>query len=194
MVQYFQLVMFFIKRYLVFEESRSWTLVLLFLVLEISSTWWWPCKSGAANGATDCDGRRHPGWSWWFEIQIQIQNKLQIQTQVRMVGATDCDGGRYRGACLGCQAGFPPVSKIPFNQPVQNTNTNSCKIRIIMQIQVPPAWTPTPKVKIVVYRKCSIAFSISLGACCCQHDSFLSSPEHVIRILSFGMESCLLGE
>ena len=64
---------------------------------------------------------------WWFEIQIQIQNKLQIQTQVRMVGATDCDGGRYRGACLGCQTGFPPVSKIPFNQPVQNTNTNPSK-------------------------------------------------------------------
>ena len=81
-----------------------------------------------------------------------------------MVGATDCDGERDRGACLGCQSGLPPVSKIPFNQPVQNTNTNSCEILIIIQIQVHGAWTPSPKVKIVACRKCSIAFSISLEA------------------------------
>ena len=68
------------------------------------------------------------------------------------------------------------------------------QLRIIMQIQVHTAWTPTPKVKIVAYRKCSIAFLISLGACCFQQDSFLSSPVHVIRILSLGKKSCLLGE
>ena len=64
------------------------------------------------------------------------------------------------------------------------------RIRIIMQIQVNTAWTPSPKVKVVAYRKCSIAFSISQGPCC-QQDSFLFSPEHVIRILSLGMKSCL---
>ena len=55
------------------------------------------------------------------------------------------------------------------------------KIRIIMQIQVHTAWTPSLKVKIVTYRKCCIAFSISLEACCCHKNLELWDGELSLR-------------
>ena len=105
-----------------------------------------------------------------YKYKISYKYKHKCAWSVRLIVTVGGIMVPALDACLGSllSARFHSTSQFKIQIQIH------VRLRLIIQLQVHIGWTPSLKVEIVAYRKCSIAFLISLGACCCQQDSFLS--------------------